>query len=69
MGWAKKSGEDFSEVQKELSRSKVGRTARLKGRVETIRQQTLLSPLPVATEGDWRDNVPPLPPFGASDLE
>jgi hypothetical protein len=69
MGWARKSGEDFSEVQKELSRSKVGRTARLKGGIEAIRQKIVLPPLPVATEGDRRDNAPPLPPFGASGLE
>ena len=42
MGWAKKSSEDFSEVQKELNRSKVGRTARLKGSVKTVRQQIIL---------------------------
>src|SRR5882757_9591595 len=61
MGWAKKSGEDFSEVQKELNRSKVGRTARLKAMVETVRQQIILPPLPVATDGDRCDDAPPCP--------
>jgi hypothetical protein len=45
MGWSKKSGEDFGEVQKELNRSKVGRTARLKGHVEQIRTPVTLAEL------------------------
>lgn len=45
MGWGKKSGEDFGEVQKELNRSKVGRTARLKGHVEQIRPSPILPEL------------------------
>jgi Initiator Replication protein len=50
MAWSKKSGEEFSEVQRELSRSKVGRTARLKGQVEAVRPQMLLPELPAAAE-------------------
>jgi hypothetical protein len=44
MGWGKKSGEDFREVQTELGRSKVGRAARLKGTVETVRPAPILLP-------------------------
>ena len=48
MGWGKKSGIDFQEVQAELNRSKVGRSARLKGQVEDVRPQILLPGLEAA---------------------
>ena len=48
MGWGKKSGEDFGEVQKELNRSKVGRAARLKGHVQQIRTSVILPELEAA---------------------
>jgi hypothetical protein len=47
IGWGKKSGEEFREVQQELNRSKVGRPARLKGQGENIRQQILIPTLPL----------------------
>jgi hypothetical protein len=48
MGWSKKSGEDFHEVQRELNRSKVGRTARLRNQVEQVRTPMTLPPLATA---------------------
>ena len=50
MGWSKKSGDEFIEVQKELSRSKIGRAARLKGQVENVRPQIMLPPIEVPAE-------------------
>jgi hypothetical protein len=41
VAWFRKSGEDFRAAMQELNRSKVGRMARLKGKVETLEQNRI----------------------------